>query len=151
MNQSKLKKKKGIGFTYEEYLLFLIGNNNYACPLKKVREIINFRIPFPMQNMPRFCKGFIVHREQTIIIFDLREKFDNFFKENNENISIIILELPKGVYIGTIVDHVDKVEKINLTNDDEENINIKKTRITKKVICLDGLIIQVLDLKKLLS
>ena len=60
----------------QEYLGFLLGNEEYVIDILKVQEIRGYTTPTKIAQSPDFVKGVINLRGNIVPIVDLRIKFD---------------------------------------------------------------------------
>lgn len=92
----------------ERFLEFALGQENYAIPLLKVREVIAVPNTTPVPYTPAHFVGIMNLRGQVISVIDLRKKLSITPKGNNEEIAVIIVDLDP-VYLGVIVDSINTV------------------------------------------
>ena len=91
-----------------KYLTFQLGQENYAIPILKIKEIIGMMAITQVPRLPEFMKGVINLRGKIIPVIDLRLKFGLEEKDYNERTSIIVMELGNTTS-GMVVDTVDEV------------------------------------------
>lgn len=104
-----------------KYLAFDLGEECYAIPIMKVKEILSIVDITRIPKMPSFLKGVINLRDKVIPVMDLRVKFSLDEKEYDEKTAIIIVEMKNGdstILSGIIVDNVEEV--IDITPSDIE-------------------------------
>lgn len=101
----------------DKFLTFQLGEENYAIPILKVKEIIGMMKITKVPKLPNFIKGVINLRGEIIPIIDLRIKFGLDEREYDDRTSIIVIELlteSSGVKTsGVVVDTVNEVLYIN--------------------------------------
>ena len=102
-----------------KYLTFQLGEEGYAIPILKVKEIIGMMDITEVPKMPEFVKGVINLRGKIIPVIDLRLKFGLEEKSYDERTSIIVVELESEAATktsGIVVDTVQEVLDINSAN-----------------------------------
>lgn len=90
----------------QKFLSFMVGNECFAVPLLKVREVIGMPEVTTIPQAPAHVVGIINLRGQIITIFDLRSRLGSGTK--GEQPTVIICEMPFG-QMGMIVDMVSSV------------------------------------------
>jgi len=90
----------------QKFLSFMVGNECFAIPLLKVREVIGMPEVTAIPQAPNHVVGIINLRGQIITIFDLRSRLNASTK--GEQPTVIICEMPFG-QMGMIVDLVSSV------------------------------------------
>ncbi|NUM87840.1 MAG: purine-binding chemotaxis protein CheW [Bdellovibrionales bacterium] len=91
----------------ERFLSFSLGQEEYAMPLLKVREVIAMPEVTPIPQTPSFFLGIMNLRGQVISILDLRTKL-GIKPANGSETAVIICEL-SPVCLGVVVDSVNAV------------------------------------------
>lgn len=94
------------------FLVFSLGNEQFAIPLLKVKEVIAAVETRPVPQSPPHFKGLLDLRGLVISIIDLRTKMKINKKEVGATPSIIILDYGTEP-LGVIVDSVDYVFNLN--------------------------------------
>lgn len=89
-----------------KFLSFMVGNEYFAVPLLKVREVIGMPEVTAIPQAPAHVVGIINLRGQIITIFDLRSRLNANTK--GEQPTVIICEMSFG-QMGMIVDMVSSV------------------------------------------
>lgn len=90
----------------QKFLSFNVGNERFAIPLLKVREVIGMPEVTMIPQPPAHVVGIINLRGQIITIFDLRSRLGS--KNEGEQPTVIICEMSFG-QMGMIVDMVSSV------------------------------------------
>ena len=62
--------------TFVKFVMFGLGQERYAVPVLKAKEIIQSGKVFPLPKMPAFIEGILSLRGDIIPIVDLRKRFD---------------------------------------------------------------------------
>ena len=102
-----------------KYLTFKLGEEKYAIPIIKIKEIIGMISITKVPKLPEFIKGVINLRGRIIPVIDLRLKLGLEQKDYNERTSIIVIELlttNETLTSGLIVDTVNDVLDIAKEN-----------------------------------
>lgn len=97
----------------QEYLGFLLGNEEYVIDILKVQEIRGYTTPTKIAQSPDFVKGVINLRGNIVPIVDLRIKFDLPEISYTPFTVVIILNVCKKI-VGIVVDSVSDVFNINM-------------------------------------
>jgi purine-binding chemotaxis protein CheW len=105
---------EGIDFitSGEQYLTFLLANEQYAVDILCVEEIRSWENPTRIPNSPRYIKGVINMRGIIVPIVDLRMKFNIGEAIYSETTVVIVLTVEteeKTRTIGFVVDAVSDV------------------------------------------
>jgi len=93
-----------------KYLTFQLGDESYAIPIIKVKEIIGMMAITNVPRLPDFIKGVINLRGKIIPVIDLRLKFGLNEREYDERTSIIVTELgasTSGIVVDTVQEVID--------------------------------------------
>ena len=96
----------------QEFLVFSLGEEEYAIDILKVQEIRGYENVTRIANAPDFIKGVANLRGVIVPIVDLRIKFNLGKVEYNEQTVVIILNLDRRV-VGIVVDGVSDVLMLN--------------------------------------
>lgn len=105
MSINEMNQLKAVDGT--RYLVFSLGDGDYAIPLLGVREVIAFTETTPLPFSPPYFVGIMNLRGQVISIMDLRKKFNVKPRENAET-AVIICDLG-DISLGVVVDSVNSV------------------------------------------
>ena len=100
------------------FLEFSLGTEDYAIPLLSVREVISVPETTPIPKAPPNFLGIMNLRGQVISVVDLRTKLKIKAKEENQEESVIIVDI-NGMNLGIVVDSINKVLAFN-TNEINE-------------------------------
>ena len=97
----------------EQYLTFILDNEEYGLPILSVMEIRGWDQPTRVPDCPMYVKGVINIRGLVVPIIDLREKFSMPSKEYNRFTVTIVVQIKdkndsKRV-VGFVVDAVSEV------------------------------------------
>jgi len=95
----------------EQYVTFIIGEENYGVNILKVQEIIGMTRITKVPNMLDYMKGVINLRGKVIPVIDMRLKFNMPEKEYDDITVILIVEV-NDREVGMIVDSVSDVMEI---------------------------------------
>jgi len=98
-----------------KYLAFLLGREEFAIQVLKVREIMGIQDITAVPQTPLFVKGLINLRGKVIPVIDLRLKFGLPEVEYTQRTCIIVVQVqgPAGVSLtGIVVDEVSEAVNI---------------------------------------
>jgi purine-binding chemotaxis protein CheW len=97
-----------------KFLTFRLGEECYAIPILKIKEIIGMMAITKIPKLPKFIKGVINLRGKIIPVVDLRIKFGLEEKQYDERTSIIVMEIQtesttniNGVVVDTVREVMD--------------------------------------------
>ncbi len=105
-----------------KYLVFHLGNEEFAIRVLKVREIMGIQDITAIPQTPAFVKGVINLRGKVIPVIDLRLKFSLPEQEYTQRTCIIVVQVDRSdvsMLMGIIVDGVAEV--VTLTGADIED------------------------------
>jgi purine-binding chemotaxis protein CheW len=97
------------------YLSFLLGEEEYAVPLLKIKEVIAVPEVTPVPFTPAHFLGITNLRGQIISILDLRIKLKMKETAKSEETAVIIVEFD-NLYLGMVVNFVNRV--LNLSENE---------------------------------
>ena len=116
MRASSLDQRTG------KYLTFLLGREEFAIQVLKVREIMGIQDITAVPQTPMYVKGVINLRGKVIPVVDLRLKFGMSEMEYTQRTCIIVVQVQSAgvvLHTGIIVDAVSEV--LNLAAADIED------------------------------
>ncbi len=94
--------------SFDEFLTFKLGTEEYGIDILKVQEIRGYDVVTVIANASQFIKGVINLRGVIVPIVDMRIKFNLALSEYNQFTVVIVLNVG-GRVIGMIVDSVSDV------------------------------------------
>lgn len=100
-----------------EYFSFILGEEEFALEITKVREVLDYTSIFRIPRMPDFIRGVINLRGDVVPVVDLRLKLGMTPTEKTVNTCIVIVEvgvLEETVVMGVLVDGVQEVFTLDL-------------------------------------
>lgn len=136
----------------EQYVVFKLGNEEYAINIMNVTEISPYEEIAKIPNVPNFVEGIINYRGHVIPIICLRKRFGINADKIDNNTRIIVISL-EDKQVGFIVDEASQTIKI----DDEQidpassisaSVDMKYINGVGKV---DNRLIIIIDLEKVLT
>lgn len=101
-------KKEGTVQQDNQYVTFIIADENYGVEVLKVQEIIGMTEIVFVPNSPDFMKGVINLRGSVVPVVDMRKRFHMDERPYDMFTVIIIVEIKK-MLVGMIVDSVSDV------------------------------------------
>jgi len=96
----------------EEFLSFVLGDENYALDIMSVKEIRGYESVTKIANAPSFVKGVLNLRGDIVPIVDLRMKF-NIGQATYDEFTIVIMLNVNERIVGVVVDAVSDVVKLS--------------------------------------
>ena len=97
----------------EEFLSFVLGDENYALDIMSVKEIRGYEAVTKIANAPAFVKGVLNLRGDIVPIVDLRIKFDIGQATYDEFTIVIMLSVSDRIVGVVVVDAVSDVIKLS--------------------------------------
>nr|WP_066507372.1 chemotaxis protein CheW [Abyssisolibacter fermentans] len=135
-----------------QYVVFKIGEQNYAIDIFKVKIIERISDFTRVPNAPNYIKGIINLRGDVVPVMDLRVRFGMESKIDKENSRIIIIKYEELV-VGLIVDSSSEVINLDLNEiDNPPNVgDFKQYDYINGIGKKDERMIMILDVKKVLE
>lgn len=99
----------------EQYLTFVLDNEEYGVPILSVRGIQGWEKTTPIPNSPEYVMGIINLRGEVVPIIDLRRRFSLEPVEYSTNTVVIVVRIEQGGFektVGLVVDAVADVHDI---------------------------------------
>ncbi|MFP4091237.1 MAG: chemotaxis protein CheW [Cyclobacteriaceae bacterium] len=138
------------------YLTFKMGDESFATPVSKVREILEFGKVTRVPNAPPYLRGIVNLRGQVLPVVDTRMKFGLPSVEETPRTRIIVLELKtndKLLQFGALVDTARDVVEIS-----EERImpppsmdDFRKAEFIEGVVETEGEFVMLIKVDKVFS
>jgi purine-binding chemotaxis protein CheW len=100
-------ENQGSDDTFNRFLSFSLGSEEYAIPLLSVREVMGMPDFTPVPQSPPFFLGIMNLRGQVISVIDLRIKL-GMKPQVLKEMAVIICDL-KQIVLGVVVDSVNSV------------------------------------------
>ena len=135
----------------EEYLVFRLGQQEYAIDILKVQEIRSYEKPTAIANAPPFIKGVINLRGTIVPIVDLRIKFAVGSADYTPVTVVIVLNFGQRT-VGIVVDGVSDVLTLspNQIRPPPEFSEAVNTQCILGLATLDERMLTVLDIARLM-
>ncbi len=104
-----------------KYLSFLLGNEEFAIEILKIKEIIALQEITPLPRLPDYVKGVINLRGRIIPVVDLRNRLGMPVTDYDHETCIIVIDVVReseseSIQIGVIVDSVREVLNIGASS-----------------------------------
>ncbi len=106
----------------QQYLTFLMGQDQYSLSIRQVKEIIAYTDVMKIPMLPHYIKGVINLRGHVVPVIDLSLRFGKENTQIGKLTCIIIIEVARGDQVrelGIMVDAVNEV--ISLASDNIED------------------------------
>lgn len=116
METVNTETKSAIGKCAGQYLTFLIGGEEYAVSLLKVKEIIEYDVVTKVPKTPAWVRGVINLRGSVVPVIDLALKFGQTATELGKLTCIVITEVEcegEATVMGILADAVSQVIDLN--------------------------------------
>ena len=139
-----------------EYLTFTLEEVQYAIPVSKVIEVLEYTKIMKIPCSADYIEGFINSRGKGISVVNLRKKFELPSKEIDRSTKIIVLEIKTDegtVNFGAITDDVQEV--VELSIECMEKTPELGNSVAKRFVCgiaeKDGRFIVILNVDMIFS
>jgi purine-binding chemotaxis protein CheW len=112
MENKNAETKTGGEQSVQQYLTFLIGGEEYAVSLLKVKEIIEYDVVTTVPKTPKWVRGVINLRGSVVPVIDLAVKFGQAATEIGKLTCIVITEVEcegEAAVMGILADAVSQV------------------------------------------
>jgi len=99
-----------------QYLTFTLAHEQYAVPVSKVREVLEYTRITTLPKTAAFMKGIINLRGAGVPVIDLRLKFGMAETAVEKDTAIIVLDVDteeSSILVGALADAVHEVVEIN--------------------------------------
>lgn len=135
----------------QRFLVFRLGNEEYALPLLSVKEVIALPETTKVPHSPHHFLGIMNLRGQVISILDLRAKL-GITSKNSAETGVIICDL-NPYCLGVVVDSINAVitPKPESLTEKPEIHNDHRSDYIKSVFRYDHKLILIIDLYKALD
>ncbi len=135
-----------------QLVVFALENEEFACKIDDVREVLKMIKITPLPNALNFIEGLINLRGEVIPVIDLRKKFGLPPIERDTNSRIIIVEVSEKM-VGLIVDFVSEVISLNdnQIQDAPEQVAGSRTQLIMGVGKVENRLLIILNLELILS
>lgn len=105
----------GFGNDTQQFLTFILHNEEYAIDILKVQEIKGMSKITPIPNSPAYVKGVMNLRGTVVPVMDLRRRFSMESVEADHFTVIIVVNVGKKV-AGLVVDTVSDVLNFSMSD-----------------------------------
>jgi len=148
-NIHKIKEDK----EKNEYLCFLLGNEEYGIDVTIAKEVLKFKEITPVPKTTDIILGIVAIRGEMIPVFDIKKILgieDPHYDEKNKK--LILLKVGNDS-LCIVIDKIIQIRKISKDQIEPTplNVSITKQEFIYGVVILDGKIIRILNIEKMLS
>ena len=136
----------------QQLVKFSVADQNFGIGINQIFQIIKPQEVFKVPNTPPFIEGLINLRGKVLTVFNLRNRFNQPEKPNDEDTKVLIVNM-NDMLLGFTVDSVTEIVRIN----DEDIVDTPPTlkdfdhRFLSGVGKLGDKLILLLDLEKVLT
>ena len=141
-----------MGLDNNKVIIFELSGEHYAADITEVERILGYEQPTALPEAPDFVEGVINYEEKILPIINLAKKFKIGQDDNYETKKIIVVKKQEKKF-GIIVDNVSEVTDVDETviESAPEITASKERKYIRGLIKLEGNIVILLDLEKILS
>ena len=132
-----------------EFVTFHLGEDVYALPIERVREVARLRPITPMPRVPAAVRGVISLRGEVVQVVDLRSRLGMESSSAARTSRIVVLHGEDGAVAGLLVDAVRNVLRLS-----EEEIHVcgaNDADVVSALLADGGLFVSLLDVNRLLD
>ncbi|MDT8371415.1 MAG: chemotaxis protein CheW [Gammaproteobacteria bacterium] len=150
-----LESLEGVDVDGDQYLSFILGDEEYGVEILRVQEIKGWDNVTPIPNSPEYLCGVLNLRGTIVPVVDLRKRFEMPLKPYTPTTVVIVLKV-EGVTmrtVGVIVDAVSDAHNVT-----EDNIHPTPefgahvdTRYIKGLVPIGANMMMLLNIDQLLS
>lgn len=136
----------------QQFLSFTLGAEEYGVDILMVREVKGWTATTRLPNTPEYVRGVLNLRGIIIPIFDLRARFTGKLTEPNSKNVVVILTVDNRT-VGILADTVSDIltAGANDIRPAPDTGNSIDQRFVSGLIAVEGRMVVLLDMKKLLS
>jgi len=109
---SDLDAESGMAADTEQYLTFLLGEEEYGIDIRRVQEVRGWEAVTPMPNAPAYIKGVINLRGDIVPVIDLRERFAQQAVAYTSKTVVVVIKVAGGCNTSTVGIVVDAVSDV---------------------------------------
>ncbi len=95
-----------------KYVSFVLEGEKFAIPIHLTREVLRLGEVSPLPKAPHFIDGVIMLRNHSIVVIDLRKRFNLPALKNASTQNVLIVSIDKMI-VGLIVDQVEDIVEIS--------------------------------------
>lgn len=148
LNRSKVEDKER-----QEYLCFLLGDEEYGVSVELAKEVLKYREITEVPKTTDIIIGIIAIRGEMVPVFDIKKllAIEDDSKEKKGKKLVLFKILNESVCV--IVDKITQIRKIAVNEilSTPMNINNAKQEFIKGVALIDKKYIRIIDIDKMLS
>ena len=136
-----------------EYLCFLLGDEEYGIEVKIAKEVLKFKEITPVPKTSDIILGIVAIRGEIIPVFDIKKILGIEFSHYDEKNKKLILLKVDNEFLCIVTDKIVQIRKISKDQIEPPplNVSITKQEFLYGVVILDGKIIRILDIEKMLT
>lgn len=124
---------------------------HYAVPIEQVREIRPLEAITPIPNTEPYIRGIMNLRGKIIPVVDVKQKIGLVSNNDANSKSSILVAEVDGTLTGLLIDQVDQVMRIQSKDVESMSGGLETISHIKGVAKVEGRLIVVLDIVKLLE
>lgn len=132
-----------------EFVTFRLGQDAYAIPIERVREVVRLRPITPMPRVPTAVRGVISLRGEVAQVIDLRTRLGMDPVPASRTSRIVVVHGEDGTVAGLLIDSVRGVLRLS-----EEEIRSNAANEADVVVSLltdGGVFVSLLDVDRVLA
>lgn len=135
-----------------QLVVFRMENEEFACNINDVREVLKMVRITPLPRSLEFVEGVINLRGDVIPVIDLRKRFGLSEADLTDDSRIIIVEVEERM-VGLIIDSVSEVNRLSnkQIQDAPERVAGGKTNLIMGVGKVDERLLIILNLNRILT
>lgn len=141
-----------MGLDNNKVIIFELNGEHYAADITEVERILGYEQPTVLPEAPDFVEGVINYEDKILPIINLAKKFKIGENDNYDTKKIIVVKKQEKKF-GIIVDNVSEVTDVDekVIESAPEITASKERKYIRGLIKLEGNIVILLDLEKILS
>ena len=143
------------GVLTEQYLTFIMAEEEYGVDIFAVQEIRGWESATPVPNSPKYLKGVINLRGTIVPIMDLRQRFDLPKVDYGEETVVVVLKIFTDIgtrTMGIIVDAISDVYDVPIGEANNKGLgDNQNSNYIKGLVTVNKHMVILLELQNLLT
>lgn len=143
------------GVLTEQYLTFIMAEEEYGVDILAVQEIRGWESATPVPNSPKYLKGVINLRGTIVPIMDLRQRFDLPKVDYGEETVVVVLKIFTDIgtrTMGIIVDAISDVYDVPIGEANNKGLgDNQNSNYIKGLVTVNKHMVILLELQNLLT
>jgi purine-binding chemotaxis protein CheW len=132
-----------------EFVTFRLGQDAYALPIERVREVVRLRPITPMPRVPGAVRGVVSLRGEVVQVVDLRTRLGMEPVPAGRTSRIVVLHGEDGAVAGLLVDSVRDV--LRLSDEEIRSSGASEADVVVSLLTDGDVFVSLLDVDRVLA